>query len=322
MENSYPVLIIPESITEAKISDIPLPKEPDKFEKSNTGLYLIAIGFFMLFFLPVLGIIVSIIGVILIYINKSQGREYEEKLSFYSREKSIVLKKRENKDEVKKYRAQRLESALKKTEKAYIYYKNFKGKTEDSFFKILNKYFYGNIEIDKVIELFSNNKPYCPDFIYTNEVYNLHIDIEIDEPYVSGNGQPIHYIDENKYEFESDRLRNNYFIKKGWIVIRFAEEQIVKYPDECCKYIADVIKSIINQDISLPILENVTDLPKIKSWTKVEAEKMFINNYRDKYISEKLKENIIKLSKEIYNQAFIYFNEKAYQKAFDNLMKL
>ena len=41
-----------------------------------------------------------------------------------------------------------------------------------------------------------------------------------------------------------DNQRNQFFLEKNWVVIRFSELQVVKYPDSCCKAIARIISQI------------------------------------------------------------------------------
>ncbi|TEB40545.1 hypothetical protein D0809_30065, partial [Flavobacterium circumlabens] len=93
----------------------------------------------------------------------------------------------------------------------------------------LSKYFKGHIKTKKVIDN-GWKYPYQPDFILYYQKYNLCIDIEIDEPYAMGSKKPIHFDDDK---------RNKFFLSKGWHIIRFAEEQICRYPDLCCKMISE-----------------------------------------------------------------------------------
>ena len=77
---------------------------------------------------------------------------------------------------------------------------------------------------------------------------NIFLDIEIDEPYEGindiKNRKPTHF------RF-ADVNRNNEFKNRGWIVVRFAEIQIHQNPDGCCRFIADVIKSIYPQFVRI-----------------------------------------------------------------------
>ncbi|MBD3637216.1 MAG: hypothetical protein HUJ25_07695 [Crocinitomicaceae bacterium] len=148
------------------------------------------------------------------------------------------------------------------------------GKTEGYFEYKLNKYFNGHIKTNKAI----NNGwkyPYQPDFILYYPKYNLCVDIEIDEPYAMGSKKPIHFNDEK---------RNNFFLSKGWHIIRFAEEQICKYPDLCCKMISEFIRFTTGECIWTEGMEDFKDIPDISAWTKNEAEKMANSSYRNDYL--------------------------------------
>lgn len=67
------------------------------------------------------------------------------------------------------------------------------------------------------------------------------MDIESDEPYEGIND--IFNRKQTHYQY-NDTNRNNAFKNRGWIVSRFAEIQVHEKPERCCKFIADIIKSI------------------------------------------------------------------------------
>lgn len=144
-----------------------------------------------------------------------------------------------------------------------------KGKTENDFLVYLEKHFSGKIQIDMALGSFS--KPYSPDFTYINKTNNLHIDIEIDEMYDLVDKKPIHF------KGGDDERRNQYFLKSNWVIIRFAEEQIQKHPEDCCKYIQFVENYICN-----PFKNKIekTTLPIIKCWTYEEAYLNALKNKR------------------------------------------
>ncbi|SDA96003.1 hypothetical protein SAMN03080617_04163 [Algoriphagus alkaliphilus] len=145
----------------------------------------------------------------------------------------------------------------------------FKMKLLDAFGKsIFSQHFL-------VFEGAKNN--YEPDFIFQESSRGLLIDIEIDEPYSGKSRKPMHY------EGNSDIDRDHYFNKNGWVVIRFAEEQIVKNPQGCLLYIAAVADSLLGTDYSGSLLK-AGSLARIKRWTYEEAEQMAKDFYREKYL--------------------------------------
>ena len=134
---------------------------------------------------------------------------------------------------------------------------------------------YGDVNL----KLSDTARSYEPDIaIVANNQNNIRIDIEIDEPYSLVSRTPIHYTEDN-----SDAVRDAIMRNAGWIVMRFAEEQIVKEPMSCISSIARLLMII---DSSLvPDTCSFHEFPKpVKRWTKAEAELMAQNNYRESYL--------------------------------------
>lgn len=149
------------------------------------------------------------------------------------------------------------------------------GMTENYFEYKLDKYFKGHIKTNKVIDN-GWQYPYQPDFILYYPMYKLCIDIEIDEPYAMGSKKPIHFDDEK---------RNSFFLSKGWYIIRFAEEQICRYPDLCCKMISEFVRFITGESIWTEGMEDFKDIPDITAWTKNDAEKLANISFRNNYLT-------------------------------------
>ena len=173
-----------------------------------------------------------------------------------------------------------------------------RGKSEKFFETYLKRYFGENISTDKTLIIKSKNKnndnhsdninekSYFPDFIYQNNHQDSHqkdnffIDIEIDEPYSLPDGYPVHYqgLDNN---------RNMFFLRAGWHVVRFSEEQIMRQPAQCCRFLADFIQKKQHQNFRQNIPKELENIPSIslktRHWTREEALYMFSNKYRDSY---------------------------------------
>jgi hypothetical protein len=107
----------------------------------------------------------------------------------------------------------------------------------------------------------------------------LAIDIEIDEPYEGRTGKPHYCIDRGK-----DNQRNQFFLERNWVVMRFSELQVVKYPDSCCKAIARIVSQITGDYRGLVQLQNVADLLLHKQWTVKEAIYMSQIKFRKSYL--------------------------------------
>ena len=159
-----------------------------------------------------------------------------------------------------------------------------RGIKEEYFEKEIAKYLSGHIHIYGDVNLLPQDgcRPYEPDIaIIDKSNYNIRIDIEIDEPYAGYNKAPTHYIG------CGDELRDININNLGWIVIRFAESQIVHEPLNCISYIAEVIKSL-NPNFQIPVpLKNISKPGIIKQWSQLDAQKLAAKGFREKYLDIK-----------------------------------
>ena len=117
-----------------------------------------------------------------------------------------------------------------------------RGKSELNFLEKINKNLNNLIFIDMVprLSLISKEGVYVPDLTLICEKTNLHIDIEIDEPYSLKERTPIHYIN------STDNERNMFFLESNWCIIRFSENQILNNPEDCINTIKSVYTNLIN----------------------------------------------------------------------------
>lgn len=160
-----------------------------------------------------------------------------------------------------------------------------KGFKEEAFKEYIEKYFKSNYQVfdDRFVLVSNTSKPYEPDFALINEKdgINIFLDIEIDEPYEGTNDienrKPTHY----KY---SDTNRNFAFTSRGWIVVRFAEIQVHQQPDACCKFIAQILKSIDSQFTIPESLQATEKITPIEQWTEEQAKQWSLEKYREKYL--------------------------------------
>ena len=164
-----------------------------------------------------------------------------------------------------------------------------RGASEAEFKKHLERWFSQHIHEGAMVRKEESDRPCTADFSYIDKTNGLHVDIEVDEPYIYGTKTPIHYIGK-------DEWRNDLFNSRGWPVIRFCEEQIICHPDSCCKEIAQLVSMVTGEQELLPRFNNIPPLPRIKRWTEAEARQMAHQLYRDSYknrsirIPEKSKE--------------------------------
>lgn len=145
--------------------------------------------------------------------------------------------------------------------------RNDQGVMEDFFFDYLSRAFPNTA--NNAISIQTEKFSLTPDLAIIDEVNNIYITIEIDEPYSVGSSGaliPIHTVG-------SDTIRNKYFAILGWSVIRFAEEQIAKHPEMCVEAISHFVST--------------GELPKtkpVKCWTTDEAQSMIDITYRNSYL--------------------------------------
>lgn len=152
------------------------------------------------------------------------------------------------------------------------------GKSEQVLRSRLKRYFPGKIHADLTFQIPGYSHPYTPDIAYIDPSISLSIDIEVDEPYVYHTKQAIHYSTSEK-----DYKRNRFFVDKGWVVIRFSEQQVVCHLDSCCKVVAQQIAQITADDSIMSRFTNVPELPQQPQWTEVEANQMAVERVRDNY---------------------------------------
>ncbi len=116
-----------------------------------------------------------------------------------------------------------------------------------------------------------------PDFIFEDVSNTVYIAIEIDEPYIYKTRTPIHY-----YGNDEDAEKERIYKANGWTLIRFSEYQVVNYPNECCKFLAQVIDYLqakLNYS-NKSKFNNFGTLPFEKHWNYSEAKIMAQNSTR------------------------------------------
>lgn len=160
-----------------------------------------------------------------------------------------------------------------------------KGLSESYFLSYLQKWFNYPWRIIEHCQFQGERYTPTADFILINDDLKLGIDLEIDEPYTIKESMPIHLVEDRKYI-----IRDKFFLGLGYIVIRFAEYQIAKYPDYCCLHIVRVLNQFLDRDmkISIPQATDIHPLKpqdwRVKTWTLKEAKIMSERKIRDSYL--------------------------------------
>jgi hypothetical protein len=306
--STYPIVLIPSVIRNAKSAKPPIPpftaiapsKPSTPPQPYEVNLLIIESVFALIF-----GIIIPVVGALIGFalvtyhawtMNQSfpkRKREHDDYVRNFPKllqqhqaakdkhsAEVAVINRPEN---VARYQQEQLLLTLRQTEPHDGENSQAQeGFSEAKFYAYLNHHFSGRIHR----KLTSTNqfKPpynlYTPDFTYIDRSLSLYIDIEIDEPYYHNTGEPTHFVGATK-----DIKRNNHFLAKNWLVIRFAEEQVARYPQSCCKAIAQIIAEVIGDDLELRQFSGIEDLPTMKQWTGSEAAKWAADNYRQTYLA-------------------------------------
>jgi hypothetical protein len=107
----------------------------------------------------------------------------------------------------------------------------------------------------------------------------LGLQLEIDEPYEGKEGRPHHCCDE-----PGDKRRDAFFLGRDWIIIRFAERQVVEEPIACCRLVAQVIADLTGDKSYLRSIGQQPPITKVSAWTKQQAKRMFKTNFRHEYL--------------------------------------
>ncbi|WP_188502221.1 hypothetical protein [Pontibacter amylolyticus] len=294
-------MIIPTTITNALLP----PKEPICNNPPfpiviKNAVFVCLIALFFIAFGILIGnavpIIISGFIFILLYHNikkvKSEKKIYEKAYAVYKlylndafQPRSTVSYTRNGKHELfdaNLYIVNKIDESLKQAVVPRITTKKSKrGHSELYFKRKLLKYL--NLEfVDNEYEVRFSDVTYYPDIVISSKVgiNTLYIDVEIDEPYsFSLHSRPIHHI-------ETDDLRNRYFENGNWIIVRFSEEQVYKFTDECCELILSIIKHINSGG-----LERIFDYDGIKvpHWSYNQGLKMQADNYRSSYLPKAYK---------------------------------
>lgn len=150
------------------------------------------------------------------------------------------------------------------------------GASELEFGKILQHYFGSCASSQQQFSPPGHDRPYSADFVVVEPSTNLHIDLEIDEPF-SFSGEQIHCVGMDDY-------RNKCFVQANWIVLRFAEEQITSQPLRCLRVLANVIARYTLNTTYQSSFIDVQQLTPLFQWTQRKSQKLSRQNYRKQYL--------------------------------------
>jgi hypothetical protein len=298
---TYPIVLYPKLITdfrqkypqiqqEVPISVVPKAKEvlreqrPRLDAKFVLALRLLAFGlvfFGIVSFGKPLGLVALLGGAIALMVPLVLGSNRQVGLPKHQR-KPLFLNVPPNptpeiRDELKVYF-----SALASTMKGRVLQPDGVtdapiGASEKAFGQILETFFPGRVKAQLRLAIPDWERAYSTDFTVSFPELGIWIDVEIDEPYDYRTGKPTHCIDD-------DCHRNSFFLKNNWIVVRFSEEQVVRYPESCCLELAGVIQRVTKIQRYSAALSEVPPLNPVPMWTSRLAKKMAKAKTRDTYL--------------------------------------
>ena len=295
----YPSIQYPHRITTARQLDPPVPvlrarspRQPQRISRAytilETGILLMFTYILWILTDPLLTIGICLIGAVATGIHMGwqwrsfprRQQDHTQKLRLYQQAKAqheAKVRQIRSPEGIRQYQHQALLQAFSNSDPPDTDGQGRRGGSEEKFEIKLRAAFPGKILKGRPgFAIPDFPYPYTPDMIYHDPALKLWIDIEIDEPYSWSTGEPIHY-----QGLDKQLRRDQFFLDKGWIVIRFAEEQVVRFPRSCCKVIALVLAELLEDGNYLDPYDQVPDLPQISQWTREEAEDMARRRTRD-----------------------------------------
>ena len=299
-ERYYPILLMNEEIKDSLFFDYfektnkPefIEKEPEKTNGFLFYILFVIIGVLIFIYLKsFIGLLFIFMGIYLISTNPEKKKYLKEKNDFQNNKRNYesTLKKYyheialNEEDFFKLKNKEKISSVLRKSRYS-IGTDYIKGKSHKFFLNHLIHHFGSKLNNSKGIlesltylnNYFTNKptffNPYVSDFAYVNDEIGLVLLIEIDEPYTLQNKEPIHL---------NDNDRNTFFLELNWVIIRFSEEQVLVYANECCNLISELILKFekpSNKDML------INSLPFIERWNDFNIYRLINSNYRENYL--------------------------------------
>jgi hypothetical protein len=252
----------------------------------STSLLYVTIG---TFFLALISLVAMIFEFVQFGKLKTQFekdfKHYQERKEAYKKIKAKQDKiETENKNEeiVKKHQQESINEFFSTSYDTINAVHNEYSPAKKRFKLFLEEYFPDEV-LDNIKVVHRTKKiNYVPDYVIQFEKPKLNVAIEIEEPYTLSN------VPENiQKDYEAkDRLRQRFANELGWIVIVLSEEQAVKSPTECCKFIEDSIETLFSNIKNGDQFVNIKPIKKQKMLTGEERAHLKKSKYREKYLIE------------------------------------
>ena len=176
------------------------------------------------------------------------------------------------------------------------------GAAEYGFYRHLCRTFGDRIYRRFVVQL--EGRSYHPDFAFFDPATRLRIDIELDEPYGLHDRLAIHFVEPSEKSGQLvavDKGRDEAFLAGRWLVVRFAESQVVTDPAGCCRVIADIISQITGETFA-----DLAETPPVHPtprWTREQANLWAEADYRKLFLEQAEREAVQPLA--LNQQTFV-----------------
>jgi hypothetical protein len=321
MKDAYPYIVSPAKVDKIRSEGIPLPKlptvlpVPEKVKRRFLGtiVFVLSLAAFvalniltknglisttvflkMLYmFITAFVALISLVASIFEFVQYSRmKKQYNENMDHYNSTKEAYSKIKQesdqieafNKDEnkVNEYRLGQIIDMFNNCYDNINAIKNEYSLPKKRFKLFLEEYFPNEVLDNVKISNASKNINYIPDFIIKFADPKLNVAIEIEEPYTLSN------VPENiqKVYDAKDVLRQRFADESNWIVIVISEEQAIRNPVECCKFIEGSIEVIFGKIKSSDQFVNIQPIRKLKMLTGEERAHLKATGYREKYLIE------------------------------------
>lgn len=118
------------------------------------------------------------------------------------------------------------------------------------------------------LNLSDSRQPYDLDIaLFVSGHPDIAIDVEIDEPYEAVTLEPCHYLT------CGDVYRDHLLARHGWIVVRFAEQQLRRDAQGCAAYLLQLLQSLV-PGLPLPEGFEAAEPEPVCRWTRNESLKL------------------------------------------------
>ena len=154
-----------------------------------------------------------------------------------------------------------------------------RGYTEEDFAAQLTTHFGGQFQIltDVSFAVANGTRSYEPDAVLHLPEHHLYVDIEVDEPYNGFTRVATHCEGD-------DDLRDEVFVSRGWVVVRFPEVLVHRQPAACCRFVADLLAAIVPGYTVPTSLSGVVPPERVELWDVLQSQKWSREKYREGYL--------------------------------------